>query len=346
MAVEHRTARDDVAHSPGQRADLVFFRRQDDSGLPGCPDDGSFVDRLKGVQVEDAGLVAEFAPQNPGRAHGFRNHRTTCDDREVFALIFIVAFQPGFKSLQKTVARLSQPDDIGLAENKGRLLVSNDGRGLARKADVLGTFVLEQQVVCGFAGLDCVAGDDHRHVRQAAHREQVFERLMGCAIRPHGDAAVCASDHDVKLAVADRGANLIEVARGRKGRVGAEHRKLSLLGKSRRDRGRRLLGDAETDPTLLALGLGSIEVADGDGARNVQAQAYDPLIVAVLGQRLAEALAGRFHFHFHVEGAIPPVVVIELRHFLVELAINFVLVGLRLVEQCPDRNPLRHTEFV
>ena len=52
---------------------------------------------------------------------------------------------------------------------------------------------------------------------------------MGGAIWTDADAAMRARNHHVEIAIADRGANLVEIARRGKGRIGAKTGSFLLL---------------------------------------------------------------------------------------------------------------------
>ena len=66
---------------------------------------------------------------------------------QVLRLVFVIGSQPGLERVGE-VGRLSaQSNYVGLPEDKGRFLIRNDGRGLAGKANILGSLVFEEQVV-------------------------------------------------------------------------------------------------------------------------------------------------------------------------------------------------------
>jgi hypothetical protein len=176
------TLGEDAAHAPGQRADLVLFGSDDRASLPRRPNDGFLINRFHGVHVDHARLVSEFLLQDPCRAHCFRHHGPASNNAEVFLLVFVVGCKYSLECVDHLGRSAAQPTDIRHSKHERRVFASDDGRGLASEADVLRTNMLQQQVVSGLAGLDGVAGYDNRHVRQPAHREQVFERLMGCAV--------------------------------------------------------------------------------------------------------------------------------------------------------------------
>src|SRR5579862_9317504 len=158
------------------------------------------------------------------------------------------------------------------------------------------------------------------------------------AIGTDGNAAVSAGNQDVEVAVADGGADLVEIAGGSKGGVRSEDRQLPFSRESSGGRRSGLFGDAHADPALLALGLAGIEIADGDRAGNVETETDHALIVSVDCQRLAEAFACGLHLYFHRVASIPPVVVREFRHAAFDLAVNFLLIVFCLVEQMRNGN--------
>src|SRR5208283_4566919 len=165
-----------------------------------------------------------------------------------------------------------------------------------------------------------------------------FERLVRGAVGADADAAVSARDQNVEIAVADRSPNLIEVARGGKGRVGAEHGELPFSGEAGGGGSGGLLGDAHADPARLALGLAGVELADSDGTGNIQAEADYPRIVAIRRKRLPETEARWFHLHLHVFGGVPPVVAVKLWHLGVQFALDLGLILPGVGEKLLDGN--------
>ncbi len=107
-----------------------------------------------------------------------------------------------------------------------------------------------------------------------------------------------------------------------------------------------MLGDAHADPARLALGLTGIELADGDGAGDVESEANDARIVAIGGEGLAETQARGLHLDLHVFGGIPPVVAVELGHLGVEFALNLGLILLGVGKELLDGNLAFKTEFL
>jgi hypothetical protein len=134
------------------------------------------------------------------------------------------------------VARLAKTDHVRLTKHKRSLFVSNDRRGFAGEPNVFRPFVLKQKMAGRLACFDGVAGHHHGHVRKAAHRKQILERLMGGAVRADGNAPVGTRDQDVEFPVADGGADLVQISGGGERRVGAEHRQLPFPRESGCDR--------------------------------------------------------------------------------------------------------------
>src|SRR5690348_14112922 len=60
QAVELAAASNHLAYPAGQRADLVLFGGDDHPGFLGGTDDSSAVERLQGMQVDDARLAIEI----------------------------------------------------------------------------------------------------------------------------------------------------------------------------------------------------------------------------------------------------------------------------------------------
>src|SRR5581483_8119375 len=73
-SVKFLALRDDVADPPRQPSYLVLFGGDDYAGFFGRPQDGSFIDRFKRVQVDYPRFVAEIVLYNPGRPHSFGHH--------------------------------------------------------------------------------------------------------------------------------------------------------------------------------------------------------------------------------------------------------------------------------
>src|SRR5690348_3748008 len=96
-------------------------------------------------------------------------------------------------------------------------------------------------------------------------------------------------NHHIEVAITDRHAYLIEVARRGERSVRPEDRQLALSCQPYCGRGCRLLGDPHADPSLPALGIAGVKFVDCDRSRNVEPQADHALIVAVVLQRLPEA---------------------------------------------------------
>ena len=203
MAIDAIIARNDVADMPRQRANLMFFGSDYHAGFAGGAHDGGFIDRFQGVQVNDSRFVAEIPLQDPGCAHGFGHHRTAGDDAKVFGLIFVISGQNCLESVSKIGRLLAKTDDVGLSKDERSFFVGNDGSRFTSEADVLGSYMLQQEIGRGLSSFDGIAGNDYRHVGQAAHRKEVFESLVSSAVGADGNASVGASDHDVEVAVAD-----------------------------------------------------------------------------------------------------------------------------------------------
>ena len=69
-----------LADSPGEGADLVLFGGNQDSGLASRANDRFGVDRLQGVEVQDARFVAELFFEDVGGPHGLGNHGPAGDE--------------------------------------------------------------------------------------------------------------------------------------------------------------------------------------------------------------------------------------------------------------------------
>ena len=64
----------------------------------------------------------------------------------------------------------------------------------------------------------------------------------------------------------------------------------------------------------LRSGLPAVEFADGDRARDVEAETDYARIVAIGGERLSKAEPGGLHLDLHFVGGVPPVVAMKLWH--------------------------------
>src|ERR1700690_1549454 len=298
------------------------------------------------MQVEPPGFITEVLLQDPRGSHRFGNHGTAGDDGEVFTLVAVCGFQFGLEGIDEIHRLAPQADYVGFAEDEGCFFVGYDRRGFAGETDVLRADVFEQQVVGGLAGLDYVARDDHGHIGQSAHGEQIFQRLVRSAVGAYTDAAVGSGNQDVEVAIADRGADLIQIAGGGEGRVRAEDREFPFFRQASGGRGGGLLGYPHADPAILALGFARIKFADSDRTRNVQAKADHARIVAVRGQRLPEPEARRLHVDFHIFGGVPPVIAVKLGHLGIEFALDLGLVLPGVSEELLNRNLAFDTEFL
>jgi len=67
------------------------------------------------------------------------------DDAQVLRLVFVIVSQTGFEGVDEVGRILAQADHVGLAKDKGRLLVRDDGRGFAREADIFGPTCLSSK---------------------------------------------------------------------------------------------------------------------------------------------------------------------------------------------------------
>ena len=189
------------------------------------------------------------------------------------------------------------------------------------------------------------AAHHHRHIRQPAHGKQIFQGLMRGPIRPDRNAAMSPGNQNIEIPVAHRSPYLVKVTGRGKRRVRAQHRQLPFLGQPRRRRRRRLLRNPHADPALLALRLISIKIADRNRTRNIQSQAYDALVLAVLGQRLPKAFARRLHLRLHRATRIPPVIPPEFWSLGIQLPLHLSLVFLSFCEQSRDINFAFQPEF-
>ena len=191
----------------------MLFGGNHDAGILGGANDGFGVNGLERVHVENARLVAEVALQDAGGAHGLGDHGSTGDDAQVLRLVFVIVSQRGFEGIDEVGRILAQANHVGLAKDKGRLVVRDDGSGFSGEAEIFWTHMLEQQMSRGLARLDDIAGHDDGHVGQAHHGEEVFEGLMRGTVWSHRNARVGAGDQDVEVSVTDGDADLIQVAR-------------------------------------------------------------------------------------------------------------------------------------
>src|SRR5579883_2164596 len=124
----------------------MLFGGYDYSCLFRCPDDGHLIDRLYRVQIQDPRFVCVFAFQDPRRTHGFGNHGSAGDDRQVFAFVLVFAFQHGLKRVGEAFPWLAEANHVRFADHERRFLPRHHRRRFARKADVLGPFVSSSRV--------------------------------------------------------------------------------------------------------------------------------------------------------------------------------------------------------
>src|ERR1035441_1176727 len=78
-----------AADAPGQCTDLVLLGGDDNSRLSRRTNDRFGIDGLEGVNIQNAGLVAEFLLQDVRGAHRLGNHRSAGNDAEILILILI-----------------------------------------------------------------------------------------------------------------------------------------------------------------------------------------------------------------------------------------------------------------
>src|ERR1017187_720067 len=339
------TFRDYATHAPRQGANLVLLGGDHNARLLGRPHDSCFINRLHGVHVDHASLVAKFLLQYPRRAHRLGHHRPTGDDAEIFVLVFVIGGKHSLERINHFRRFAAETAHVRDSKHKWRVLASDNRRGFARETDVLGPDVLEQQIVGRLARLDGVAGHHDRHVRQSAHGEQIFQRLVRGAIGSNRNSAVSAGDQYIEISVADGNPDLVQIAGRGKGPVGAEDRQLPFPRQSRGGSGRRLFRNAHADPAIFAFRFARIEIADSDRAGNVEAEADHSLIIAIVLQRFSKALAGGLHLHFHLAGAVPPVFVRETRSLGSQCGLHFLLILIRLLQQCIVGDGLFQSEF-
>ncbi len=288
------------------------------------------------MDVHNACLDVVLVLEDPRRAHRLGHRGTAGDDGDVLILVPVLRPERVLEGVLEVLLLAAETDDVGPSPLVRGLLVGDDRRRLAREADVLRALHLEEQVLGRSLGLDRVARNLHVHVREAAHLEELLERLVSGPVGTDRDAAVRAGDHHVELAVADGRAKLVEVPSRGKDAVGPEDRELAFPCETGRDAGARLLGDAHREPAVHPLGVVLVELADGDRAGDVGSQAHDALVVAVVCESASEALAGRVHVDLHVRGLVPEVVLRELRLLGFELLLRLLLVLLGQREHALD----------
>src|ERR1035438_2954363 len=88
-AIELRTLCQNAADAPGQCTDLVLLGGDDNSRLSRRTNDRFGIDGIEGVNIQNAGLVAEFLLQDVRGAHRLGNHRSAGNDAEILILILI-----------------------------------------------------------------------------------------------------------------------------------------------------------------------------------------------------------------------------------------------------------------
>jgi len=122
------------------------------------------------------------------------------------------------------------------------------------------------------AGLQVVGGGENGHVRENPHERDLFQGLVGCAIRPDRDSAVCPADLHVQVRVADCSADLIPGPACHEDAVSTGEGDLSGAGKPGAHAEHVLFGDPRVEEPvrellpepLGACGLGQVRVHDHD----------------------------------------------------------------------------------
>ena len=118
-------------------ANLMLLGSDNNAGFAGGAKDRRLVDRLQGVNVDDARLVAKLGFQDPGGAHRLRHHRTAGNDCQVFVLVRVIHGRGcSRKPSAKFASSRAEANHIRLAEIERRVLVGDDRRGLAREANI------------------------------------------------------------------------------------------------------------------------------------------------------------------------------------------------------------------
>ena len=129
-----------MADSPGEGADLMLFGSNLDSGLASRANDGFGVDRLQGVEVQDARFIAELFLEDVGGPHSLGNHGPAGNEGEVFVLIGVGRCQNGFEGIEEDWPFVAKADRIGLSEDERRLVIGDDGGRFTGEADIFWSF--------------------------------------------------------------------------------------------------------------------------------------------------------------------------------------------------------------
>src|SRR3974377_2435315 len=137
------------------------------------------------------------------------------------------------------------------------------------------------------------------HVGQNGGQSELFEGLMGCAIRADGNSSVSTGDLDVQIAVANGGADLVPGAPGSENAIGASNGDEAFTSQASGDAHHVLFGDADTENAFGAFRVPGFEVRDANGAGDVGVQGNDAGIVSSPFEAAAEAHARRGRFSPH-----------------------------------------------
>ena len=243
------------------------------AALPGSLEDDVLIQRLDGVDVDDAGVDA-LGGQGLGGLAGLVDHQAGSHDGNITALGELLALA----DLEVIVG-----------------LVVEHGNRQTAKAKVDRTLHL----VGGADSSACfhvVGGADDGHAGQAAHEGKVLAALVGSAVLTDGDAAVGSADLHVQVGVGHGVADLL------KGTARSEHRKAGHEGNIAHG------GQAGGDAHHVGLGDAAVKVAvrvslaehTGLGSGSEVGVQDHQVVVALSGQcfqSIAVALAGSDHFH-------------------------------------------------
>ena len=207
----------------------MLFRSDNHAGLACRPQNGGFIDRLQRVHIDDASFVSKIRFQNPSRSHRLRHHRAASDDGQILLFVLMVCGENRLEGIREVGILAAQTNHICLPELKRRVLVRHNRRCLASETDILRPAMLQQQIICRLFRLIDITRNHDRHIRQTAHGEQVFQRLMCSPVRSYRHTSVGSRNQHVEVPIANRSSNLIQIARRRKRSISAQHRQFAFL---------------------------------------------------------------------------------------------------------------------
>ena len=255
----------------------MLFRHDHAAGFRSRREDGSLIERLHGIRVDNLRLDSLFG-QMVGRNQRFVHFDTARNDGHVGAF----AQRPGSADLQ------------------GAARFVDAGDGSTAHAHVHRSRRLRRQLQRGNARI-VVRRHEHAHVRQHAHERNVLEHLMAAAVRTDGNARMRRGNLDVQVRIADRIANLVVNAPRTEHSKGARERHVARQGQTSRHVDHVLFGNADVEKAGFVLFCRRGELLRRGGTGQVGVDGHDRHARhRKLRQSRAEGSARRFLLSCHV----------------------------------------------